>query len=69
MAKRERVHVLTVRWRFTQPLSRAEARRAVADLLPEHIAPERALFIRDDDIEECDVTARLATKKEADNAR
>jgi len=66
--RRSAVHVLVVRWRFARPVTKAEARDAVRDCLPAHPAAARAMWVRDGEIEECDLTARLATAKEAADA-
>ncbi len=64
-SRRSTTHVVAVRWRFGKPVTLAEARAALRDCLPAHPDPERALFIRDGEIKECDLFARLATKREA----
>jgi hypothetical protein len=63
--RRSNTHVVAVRWRFGKPVTLAEARAALRDCLPASPAPERAMFVRDGEIEECDLFARLATKTEA----
>lgn len=65
--RRSTTHVVAVRWRFAKPVTLAEAREALRDCLPASPSPERAMFVRDGEIEECDLFARLATKKEASN--
>lgn len=58
--KLSKVHVIAVRWRFSAPLTRAEAREAVRDVLPAHESPELALWVRNSEVEECKLVARLA---------
>jgi hypothetical protein len=64
-APMSKTHVIVVRWTFSAPVTAAEARRAVRDVLPVNPWPDHVEVPRDGRYKGCLVTARLATKKEA----
>lgn len=67
MAKRDRVHVVAVRLRFSVPVTKTEARKALCEMLPHRGWPKYVVIDRSDEIVSCEMTGRLATKREAGN--
>jgi hypothetical protein len=68
-AKRSKVHVIAVRWTFTEPVTLTEARAALSSALPERAAPRWTTIYRMDEIKSIRIHGRLATKKEAADAK